>query len=459
MAGHWDLVVVGGGPGGYPGALLAAELGLSVALVEERGVGGECLLYGCVPTKTLLRYTHALLLASRLGAEGWSPREAWAEAVRVSRRLSQGLRERLKGAGVEVVEARALVRGRGLVEAGGRLLSAGSLLLAPGTVPSVPPPLRGLRRVVDNRGLLEEPPEPGSRILVAGGGAVGVELAAAMAAMGYRVTLLEALPRLLPGLPRGLGSSARRLLTALGVEVHTRCPVAQAEENNGEEIAVEAPCGSFTADLVVAATGRRPATRNLGVEDTGAGLDEKGYILVDERMRAAPGVYAAGDAAGPPLLAHKAIKQSMIAAWNAARPGEPRCYKPRAVPTVIHFPGVELAAAGVSVEEARKQGLAVTRIRLGWSPYALLEGIDWGYVALIYDPRDGRILGFEAAAPGAAGMAAEAALAIEAGLTARQLAETVAPHPEPEEALHEAALAAIGEPIHYAAQKPGEKRR
>ena len=447
---------MGGGPGGYPGAIRAAELGLRVVLFEERGLGGECTLYGCVPTKTIMLYAAALMALERLGLEARpSPARVWEEARRVAEKLSGGIESLLERHGVRLVRARARLAGGGVVEAAGRRYRARAVLLAPGSVPAAPPGVVvDNRRVLDNRGWLRRAPEPGERLLVVGGGPVGVEAAVAAAALGARVVLVEALPRILPGLSRLASSTVSRLLRRLGVEVHTGCPLEGLEEAEGGVSA--SYCGlRGLYSRVLVATGRRPATRGLGLEEAGVKLDEKGYIVVDDYLETSVGgVFAAGDAAGPPLLAHKAIHQSLVAAGNAAAAvgrlaGGARRYSPRAVPTVVHLGSAEAASVGVSLDEARARGLAAARVRLGWSLYAETLGLAEGYAAVVYEPGSGRIVGFEAVAPGAGEVAAEAALVIEKGLGLEDVASVVHPHPERSEQLAEAALAALGLPLHY----------
>ena len=458
MRTRYDLVVVGGGPGGYPAAIRAAAEGLSVLLVEKRGLGGECTLYGCVPTKAIVSAASAGVLAARLGGSPPDPLRVFEEARGIAARLSEGIGSLLQRYGVHVAHGFAGLSKDGVVvrERGGaeHVVEAGAVLLAPGTEPSAPPGIIVDNRVVvDNRGWLMHPPRPGDDVLVVGGGPVGVEAAAAAAMLGARVVLLEALPRLLPAAPRGLSLVAARRLRRLGVVVETRCPVEEVMIENGE--AVVRHCGSSRRyRRVLVATGRRPNTGGLGLEEVGGALDERGYIRVDPGMATgAPGVYAAGDAAGPPLLAHKAIHQSLVAAENIVaehRGLEPHArYSPRAVPMVVHLGSVELAWVGVVGEEARRRGYSSTRVRLGWSLYAhLYQGLE-GYVEIYYEEQSGRIMGFEAAAPGAADMAATVAVAIEKGLGLEDVASAVFPHPERQEALYEVVVAALGRPLHY----------
>jgi len=446
---RYDVVVIGGGPGGYPAAVHAAQRGLRVALVEARALGGECTNYGCIPTKALRRIALAASIASSVGRVEIDHRKLIHEAMSVVEKIRSGIKQLLEGYGVDIIHARARLRPDRLVEAGSAVLEAGRIVLAPGTEPWSPPGLEpDGNRVHDNRSFLglREPP---GRLLIVGGGPIGVEYADIMARLGVEVSLVELMPQLLPGMDRDLSLAARRLLRGLGVKVYTSARITRLERGKDH---VEAMLGNgekIEADAVLVATGRRPATQGIGLEEIGVELDEKGYIKVDERMATnVPGVYAAGDAAGPPLLAHKAVAQSIVAGVNAA--GGRVVYRPKAVPMVV-YTEPELAQVGYTLEEARQAGLdaAEARIRLGGVASAVIEGSEAGLVKIVYDKRSLRVLGLAAAAPRASEFVAEAALAVEKGVTLEELASVVHPHPSASEALREAAEMALGRPTHY----------
>ncbi len=455
----YDLVVVGGGPGGYPGALLAALRGLRVAVVEARGLGGECTLYGCVPTKAMLHAAYVVYEARRLGGSVSLPLErVLGEAGAVAGELSRGVEMLLRGRGVDVVwgRGRLVAGGRVVVEAsdgGVETLSSRLVLLAPGSEPWAP---RGLEPdgvlVFDNRSLLRLGRRV-ERVLIVGGGPVGVEYAQALAALGVEVVLVEALPRLLPGVSVELGRYAARLLRRLGVEVHTGCGVEALERLRGERVRASLGCGGVVeADAAVVATGRRSAAPGaVAPELRGRLLDGGGFVRVDSRLSTGlSGVYAAGDAVGAPMLAHKAIHESLAAVENmlgggVERPGA------RRIPVVV-YGLVEMAQVGYAgAAEAAGDGFEAgeARIRLGGVARARIEGGGDGFVKIVYDKRNGRLLGLVAAAPGAGELAAAAALAIEAGVGLGEAAAVVAPHPTRMEALLEAVYAALGRPLHY----------
>ena len=453
----YDLIVVGGGPGGYPAALYAALRGLRVLLVEQDRLGGECTNYGCVPTKALLRAAAALQEVRRLGGSAGLPLERALEHARsVAEELSDGVGMLLRGRGVEVVRGRAVLEqpGRLRVEysdGGVERLDAGAVLLAPGSRPAAP---RGLEPdgsvVVDNRSVLRLSRSPG-RVLVVGGGPVGVEYAQVLASFGAEVEVAEALERLLPGMSRDLSLYASRLLRRLGVRVRTRCPVEALERLEGGARA--RLCGEEREyDLVLVATGRRSRAREALADGMAERLlDDKGFIRTDPRGETpAPGVYAAGDATGPPMLAHKAIHESLTAAANIAGA---RAEKPptRLVPRVV-YGLVELAEVGyTSAGEAAAEGVEAreARIRLGGVTMAAIEGARDGFVKIVYEAGSGRLLGLVAAAPHASDLAGAAALAIASGATLEEAAEAVAAHPSMTEAILEAVYTALGRPLHY----------
>ena len=453
----YDLAVVGGGPGGYPGALYAAMKGKSVVLVEAEGLGGECTGFGCVPTKALLSLAAAVFEARRWGAAvRVGPGDVVERVKRLVARLRDGIGFLLEKRGVTVVRgfARLVARGEIAVEGeeGGSRIGYRSLLLAPGSLSYVPKSmLAGGARVYDNRAALRElVGDPPGEVLVVGGGAAGVEFAQVFAGLGSRVVLVEALKRLLPGMEPGLGAYASRLLRRLGVAVVKGCPVNSLTPR-GERVEAVI-CGKrYLFDAVIALTGRRPRTRGLGLEDVGVETDEAGFIRVDENLRTSiSNIYAAGDAAGPPLLAHKAIHQSLVASSNAI--GERARYNPHATPMVV-YGLVELAQVGyTSMYEARKNGYTSARelrIRLGGVSYAAISGAEDGYVKLVYDPEDGRLLGLAAASPHASDMAAAAALIMAGNISLEDAVEILYPHPSAIEALYEALMAALGRPLHY----------
>jgi dihydrolipoamide dehydrogenase len=312
-----DVVVIGGGPAGYPAAALLGRAGLRVALVEKHLLGGECTNYGCIPTKAL----YSKLLHASLSQRDPQPLDAlaewaWEDPVTHSRR---GVGEILERAGVWVIQGEARLRGERLVdvEGGPSLRAERAVILAPGSIPVYP---RGLEPdgvvVVDNRGFLGALRRRPSRALIVGGGPVGVEYATILSMARVEVALVEVMTRLLPGMDRSLGQAVEASLRRSGVRVLKKSTVKSLKRRETYATAEIAGHGVVEADLVVVATGRRPATGGLGLEGAGVPLGEGGFVEVERPcMRAgSTWAYAAGDAAGPPLLAHKAFHESVAAA-------------------------------------------------------------------------------------------------------------------------------------------------
>jgi len=443
-----DVVVVGGGPGGYPAAALLARSGLRVALVEEHLLGGECTNYGCIPTKALISRLHAARRAAA-APPGLPGLAEWAWGVAAARSRG-GVEELLERSGVWVVRGRASIEGprRVSVEGGPELEAERALLLAPGSEPHAP---RGLEPdgelVVTNRGFREALRRGPASALVVGGGPVGVEYSFILALAGVEVTLVEAMPRLLPGMDRSLSQAVEGLLRGLGVRVVKRATARLARRGGGGVEAEITGLGLAGFDVVVVATGRRPRTRGLGLERAGVRVGEGGFVEARRPgMEAAPGVYVAGDAAGPPLLAHKAYHESLQAAASILG-GTP--VEPGPTPLVV-YTAPEAASVGLTLEEASRRGLDAVEVRVpaGSLARVWLEGGERGFVKLVYEEPAGRLLGVHAFLPHAGELAAYAAHLIGSGATLRQLASTQHPHPTVSEALWEAALAALGRGVH-----------
>ncbi|MET1128419.1 MAG: dihydrolipoyl dehydrogenase [Thermoproteota archaeon] len=449
---RYDVVVVGGGPGGYPAAVAAAAAGARVALVEARALGGECTNYACVPTKALLKAAKSVADAAKWGRlQEVDARSiaSWIEDV-VSR-VRDGVRYILERRGVDIYLASAHIESRNaLALSTGEVIEFRQLVVATGSEPWEPPGLEPDGELVhNNRTVISALKEQPSRVLVVGGGAAGVEYAEAFAMLGAEVHLVEILERILPGMDRDLSRAASMHLRRLGVRVSTSTSV-ESLERLGRKVAVKLSNGvELEVDAVIIATGRKPVTEPLGVSKLGVETDAKGFVKVNERMETrVPGIYASGDVTGPPLLAHKAIHQGIVAGLNAA--GGSAVYKPGYVPLVV-YASLELAQVGATLEEARAAGIdaAEVRVRLGSVARGVVEGMEYGFAKLVYDRRTGKVLGGAIASPHASEMIATLALAAKKGLTVEDLAELQYPHPTVSEALGEAALAALGRAVHY----------
>ncbi len=457
-----DVAVVGAGPGGYVAAIRCAQLGLRTLVAERQGLGGVCLNVGCIPSKALI---HAATLveeireaeAMGIHADGvrvdFRKTQAWKKAI--LDRLGTGVGTLLRENKVEVLRGTArLSSGTTLAVEGpeGRAtVRARAILLATGSRPIELPNLKfDGRDVVDSAGALawEEIPK---RLAVIGGGVIGLEMGTLYAKLGSALTVVELTPTLLPGTDPDLVKVVARELKKRKAEVHLEAKAAGVERTpRGLALSVETKNGPTTVecDKVLVSVGVRPNTDDLGLEAAGVALDRRGYVPVNAaRQTNVPTVYAIGDITGPPYLAHKASAEGLAAA--AAIAGKGGAFEPRAIPGVI-FTDPEIATVGLQEPEARAAGRPV---RVGTFPFtalgrALTMGRTEGLVKVVADAGDDSLLGVGIAGAGASDLIAEAALAIEMGATAADLALTIHAHPTLPEALMEAAEDVHGRAIH-----------
>lgn len=449
-----QVVIVGGGPAGYVCARRLGQLGVEAVLVEREHLGGTCLNEGCIPTKALYAATspfgHRRTFA-RMGialdvTADLAAMRAWLDEVIVG--LRGGVEKLLAGSQVDVVAGEARIAGAGEVRVvtprGERTLAGDAIVLATGSSPIELPglPFDG-ERVWSSRDALALPRVP-ERLVVVGGGVIGLELGTVYRRLGSEVWVVELLDRLLPGvgLSRRGEALLRRALAAQGIEVRLG---ARAERLTGSGVVLRTGAGEeeVPADAVLVAVGRKPQLDKLGVENVGARI-ERGYVATDRAFAAAPGVYAIGDVRGGWLLAHKASHEGLALAELLA--GDRVAGGEAVVPQAI-FTQPEVALVGVPLDEAAAQGLPGGRFPLAALGRAWAEGETEGQFQVAAD-RDGRVIGAEIVGPHASDLIAEATLAIQAGLTVRELAETVHAHPTFPEGLWEAALALLGRPLH-----------
>jgi dihydrolipoyl dehydrogenase len=437
-----ELVVVGGGPGGYAAAFLAADKGMSVTLINDgEKPGGTCLHVGCIPSKALL-HTAKLITdareASSLGVTFGEPkidvaavRKHWQKVVDT---LAGGLVGLCKKRNVQYVKGRArFVDAQTLEVSDGSRHRFRHCIIATGSVPARPGVLRiNSPRVMTSTEALRLEGVPGS-LLVVGGGYIGLELGYVYAALGCPVTVVEMTPGLLPGVDRDLVKPLHDRLNKLFRKIHLNTEVTKLEDTGkgvraylkGEGIEEAAP----EFDRVLVAVGRRPSSSDLGLEKTGVKVDKKGFIEVDEQRRTAePNIFAIGDVAGEPMLAHKATYEGKVAVEVIA--GEKVVMDNRAVPAVV-FTDPEIAWAGLTETEAQRNGRTVEVAKFPWaaSGRAMSLGRTEGLTKLIVDPESEAVLGIGLVGVDAGEMVGEAMLAIEMGATARDLALTMHAHP------------------------------
>ncbi|HEX6492319.1 MAG TPA: dihydrolipoyl dehydrogenase [Candidatus Dormibacteraeota bacterium] len=442
-----EVVVIGGGPGGYATAERAAAMGKSVVLVERERLGGVCLNAGCIPSKALIQVANAVGLPAEAVAWGVEA-DARADMERVQAwmasvvdRLRGDVEGRVRRAGVSVVTgtARFSTARRVVVATNGssQHIEFDHAVVASGSRPMT---LRALAvdhvRILDSTDTLALRAIPG-RTAVIGGGYIGLELGCALHKLGSAVTLVEIAERLLPAMHPALGGTLQRRLSARGIEVLLS---TSALDDDGRSLCVRGPDGErrLEVDAVVVAVGRRPNTDELGLERAGVACDSAGRIAVDPSRRATRTVLAVGDVTDGPGLAHKATAEAEIAAATAA--GRRAEFAPACIPEVV-FTDPEVASAGLTPERAREAGAEVVtrRLPLTASARALLRGDGAGFVELVAEP-GGALLGAHIIGPDAAELIAEAALAIEMGATLDDLALTIHPHPTLSESLATAAM-------------------
>ena len=445
-----DLAILGGGPAGYVAALMAAQRGARVILVERERVGGTCLNAGCIPTKVLTTAADLLVRCRTAGDLGLSIPQVSADLQGLMARkqstvdqLVQGVEHLLRARRVTVIagEARFIKPGLLSVSVNGNVseLPARHILLAPGSIPADPPiEGRDLPGVITSTEALTVDRVP-ARLVVIGGGVIGLEFACIYEALGSQVTVLEMTPALLPGATdEPLARRLQSILHRRGVAIHNGVCV-QKIVKVADALKVIAGESTFEADKVLIATGRWPNTASI--DHAGLGLSISGRaIVVDERMATnLPDVWAAGDAVPGPMLAHKAMMEGRVVAENIM--GGSRRADYRSVPNVI-FTRPEIASVGLTEAQARAHGLEikVSQFPMSANPRARILGETDGVVRLICEKGSGRVLGVHLMGPHVTDWIAEGTLAVQMGVTADDLAWTTHAHPTLPEAMLEAAL-------------------
>lgn len=458
-----EIVVIGGGPGGYVAAIRAAQLGARVTLIERGALGGTCLNAGCIPTKALLHCADLVRQAregERCGIHMSIERIDWHEVLtyqsRVVQAMTSGVQGLLRKNQVKVVQGSAAFLKPGTLQiekADGvrEILEADRVILAVGSAPFIPPiaGLKESRYLLDSSGALSMPELPDSMVVI-GGGVVGVELACALNALGCRVTIVEAMPSLLPSMDRELADRLAVCLERQGIRLLLGCQVRQVRDGTGKVLVSaggEKGERILEADRVLCAVGRRPDTAMLCPEAGGIRC-QRGRIVVDDRMQTnIPGVYAVGDCTSAVMLAHVASAQGEIAAENAC--GGQSIYRPACIPSGVYgFP--ELAGVGLTEEQAKEQNIPfhVGRFPLSANGRAVIAGEPDGMAKVIIGDELGEILGVHILGPHATEIIGEGSSAICLESTAEEMIAAVHAHPTISEAIREAVLEGEGRPVH-----------
>lgn len=458
--GEYDVLVLGSGPGGYSAAFRAADLGLKVALVERYAtLGGVCLNVGCIPSKALLHTVGVMEAARALAANGISFAEPALDLDKL-RAFKDGVVAKLTGGLAGMARARKVdvIQGQGsfadphhlnVARADGsrQVLKFTSAIIAAGSQSISLPFLPEDPRIVDSTGALELRSVP-ERMLVIGGGIIGLEMGTVYSALGARLDVVEMLPGLMPGADRDLVKVWDRMNSRRfdRVMLNTRTVAAEARED-GIWVSFEgeaAPEGPQRYDLVLQSVGRKPNGHAIGAENAGVTVNERGFIEVDHQMRTnVAHIYAIGDIVGQPMLAHKAVHEAHVAAEVIA--GHKAFFDARVIPSVA-YTDPELAWVGLTEDEARKQGVEIRKGLFPWqaSGRAIANGRDEGFTKLLFDAETGRILGGGIAGTNAGDLIGEVALAIEMGADSVDIGKTIHPHPTLGESIGMAAAAADG---------------
>ena len=462
---HFQLIIIGTGPGGYVAAIRAAQLGLKTAVVEKEELGGTCLNWGCIPTKSWIMTAHLfeqIRRAKEFGIEVGEPRVNWPALLerknKVVKQLTTGVKTLLGGRGVEIVKGKARLTSANRVTVAGAgattELSADSIMIATGAEATLPPGFKlDGERVITSQEALDLTKQP-KRVAVLGGGVVGTEFACFFAAIGTEVTLIEMLPRLVPAEDDEVAQALEREMKKQKIAIHLGAKVEGMSDGPDGAVTLAMQGGkTVTVDSVLVATGRRPYTAELGLEALGVARGDRGRITVNERLQTSlKGLYAIGDVTDIKQLAHFASAQGKAAAEVIA--GHAAQTNWRAVPAAT-FTNPEIASVGLTEREARAQG---HELKIGRFPFRahgrnIADGETTGFVKLLADAGSDQLLGAHIFGARASELIHECSLAIAADLNARDLAQAIQAHPTHTEPIGEAAEDVEGLAIHLMRQE------
>jgi dihydrolipoamide dehydrogenase len=457
-----QLAVLGAGPGGYAAAFYAADLGMQVALVDmEKNPGGVCLYRGCIPSKALLHVAKVIDESRHASAWGVAFDEPKIDVDKL-RAFKQGVVDKLTGGVGQVARMRKVkfIQGRATLngpksmtiagESGETELQFEHCILATGSSPTRIPSLAlDNPRMLDSTSGLEIPDIPRS-LLVIGGGYIGLELGTVYAALGSKVSVVEMTGGLLPGADRDLVTVLQKRLEKLFAKIMVNTKVVKvADGGRGIQVTLEGETtGEHLFDRVLVAVGRRPNSKIPGLEKTAVKIDSKGFIETNgQRRTAEPTIFAIGDVAGEPMLAHKASHEARVAVEVIQ--GHKAAFEPLAIPAVV-FTDPEIAWTGLTEAQAQAEGRDVEIAKFPWGALSRAITVDRpeGLTKLVLDRKSGRVLGVGIAGSGAGELIAEGTLAIEMGATAEDMKLTIHPHPTLSESLMEAAEVFFGQSTH-----------
>ncbi|SFR15105.1 dihydrolipoyl dehydrogenase [Poseidonocella sedimentorum] len=452
---HAEVVVLGSGPGGYTAAFRAADLGKQVVMIERYPVlGGVCLNVGCIPSKALLHVAKVISEAEEMGAHGVSfgKPEIDIDALRgfkdgVVSQLTGGLQGLSKARKVKVVQGYGRFSGPNMIEVTGdegmTTVSFDQCIIAAGSEPVALPFIpHDDPRVIDSTGALELADVPG-KLLVLGGGIIGLEMATVYDALGSEVTVVELMDQIIPGADKDIVKPLMARIQKRYKDILLKTKVIEVKaQKNGLKVTFEDDKGETSSavyDKVLVAVGRRPNGKLIEAEKAGVAVDERGFIAVDHQQRTGVShIFAIGDVVGQPMLAHKAVHEGKVAAEVAA--GEKRAFDAKVIPSVA-YTDPEVAWVGLTETEAKAKGVAYEKGVFPWaaSGRSLSNGRSEGLTKLLFDPEDDRVIGAAIVGTNAGDLISEVALAIEMGADAIDLGHTIHPHPTLSETVNFAA--------------------
>ena len=451
---HAQVVVLGSGPGGYTAAFRAADLGLKTVLIERNPtLGGVCLNVGCIPSKALLHVAKVITEAEEMSSHGVSfgKPEIDLDALRgfkddVVGKLTGGLAGMSKGRKVDVVRGYGKFTGPNMIEvegdAGVTTVSFDQCIIAAGSEPVALPFIPEDDRVIDSTGALELKDIP-NRMLVLGGGIIGLEMACVYDALGAQITVVELMDQIIPGADKDIVKPLMTRIKGRYQDIHLKTKVTAVEaKGDGMHVTFEDHTGKSFSDVfdkVLVAVGRKPNGKLIEAEKAGVAVDDRGFISVDSQQRTGiPHIFAIGDVVGQPMLAHKAVHEGKVAAEVCA--GQKRHFDARLIPSVA-YTDPEVAWCGVTETDAKAKGIAFEKGVFPWaaSGKALSNGRSEGVTKLLFDPEDDRVIGACIVGTNAGDLISEVALAIEMGADAVDLGHTIHPHPTLSETVNFAA--------------------
>ncbi|WP_416151095.1 dihydrolipoyl dehydrogenase [Salipaludibacillus sp. HK11] len=456
-----DTLVIGSGPGGYVAAIRAAQLGQKVTIVEKDNMGGVCLNVGCIPSKALIEAGHRYHNAGNSDDMGISVGEVKLDFSKVQKwkqtvvdKLTGGVEGLLKGNNVNIVKGEAYFVDDSSVkimdEKSSQTYKFKHCIVATGSTPIELPNFKFSDKVISSTGALSLKEVP-KKMIVIGGGYIGIELGSAYANLGSEVTILEGTKSILPGFEKQMSQLVARRLKKAGVTIKTEAFAQEMEETKtGVKVKAEVKgeVEEFEGNVLLVTVGRKANTEELGLEQAGVELDDKGIVKIDKQCRtSAENIFAIGDIVAGPALAHKASYEAKVAA--EAISGEPSEIDYTAIPEVV-FSGPELASVGLNEQKAKDEGIdyVASKFPFQANGRALSLNESEGFMKMITRKEDGLVLGVQIAGHNASDMISEACVAIEAGMTAEDLALTIHAHPSLGEITMETAEVALGTPIH-----------